>query len=104
MAGSIATALTVLTWNRRTDFHHAVLSENIRSSSGAWNAYQSQLGDRGVGGMNALQYVDHVISSQATTLGVNDLFHVLAGMCLLLIPFVWFARPPFRAGGAGAAH
>jgi DHA2 family multidrug resistance protein len=104
MAGSIATALTVLTWNRRTDFHHAVLSENIRSSAGAWNAYQSQLGDRGVGGTNALQYVDHVISGQAATLGVNDLFHVLAWMCLLLIPFVWFARPPFRAGGAGAAH
>jgi Major Facilitator Superfamily len=43
MAGSIATAVTVLVWNRRTDYHHAVLSEHIRNSAGAWTQYQSEL-------------------------------------------------------------
>ncbi len=30
MSGSIATAMTVFMWNRRTDYHHAVLTEHIR--------------------------------------------------------------------------
>jgi DHA2 family multidrug resistance protein len=38
------------------------------------------------------------------TLGVNDVFHVLGWMYLLLIPFIWFAKPPFTARGADAAH
>jgi MFS transporter, DHA2 family, multidrug resistance protein len=35
MSGSIATATTVLIWNRRTDYHHAVLTEHIRNSADA---------------------------------------------------------------------
>jgi DHA2 family multidrug resistance protein len=38
------------------------------------------------------------------TLGVNDVFHVLGWMYLLLIPFLWLAKPPFAARGADAAH
>jgi DHA2 family multidrug resistance protein len=38
------------------------------------------------------------------TLGVNDVFHVLGWMYLLLIPFLWLAKPPFTARGADAAH
>jgi DHA2 family multidrug resistance protein len=104
MSGSIATALTVLIWNRRTDYHHAVLTENIRSSAGAWTGYQAQLSDHGITRTGAFQYVDHVIANQAMTLGVNDVFHMLAWMYLLLIPFVWFAKPPFTARGRDAAH
>jgi DHA2 family multidrug resistance protein len=104
ISGSIATALTVLMWNRRTDYHHAVLTENIRSSAGAWTDYQARLGGHGIAGTGAFEYVDHVISNQAMTLGVNDVFHLLAWMYLLLIPFVWFAKPPFTARGSDAAH
>jgi DHA2 family multidrug resistance protein len=104
MAGSIATAMTVLIWNRRTDYHHAVLTEHVRNSADAWTGYQAQLGDHGVTGASALQYVDHVITNQAMTLGVNDVFHWLAWTFLLLIPFVWFTKPPFAPRGADAAH
>ena len=104
MSGSIATAMTVFMWNRRSDYHHAVLSEHVRNSAGAWTQYQTQLADQGVAGTRALQFVDQVITQQAMTLGVNDVFHVLGWTYLLLIPFLWLAKPPFSARGADAAH
>ena len=104
MSGSIATALTVFLWNRRTDYHHAVLTEHVSNSAGAWTQYQAQLDNHGVAGTGAFQYVDQVITSQAMTLGVNDVFHVLGWMYLLLIPFIWLTKPPFTARGADAAH
>jgi DHA2 family multidrug resistance protein len=104
MSGSIATAMTVFMWNRRTDYHHAVLSEHIANSAGAWTQYQAQLADHGITGTGAFQYVDQVVTNQAMTLGVNDVFHVLGWMYLLLIPFIWLAKPPFKPRGADAAH
>jgi hypothetical protein len=38
------------------------------------------------------------------TLGVNDVLRMLAWMYLLLIPFVWLAKPPFTGRGADTAH
>jgi DHA2 family multidrug resistance protein len=104
MAGSTATAVTVWVWNRRTDYHHAVLTEHARSSSVGWLNYQSQLRAQGITGTNALAYVDRVAGSQAATLAVNDVFFMLACSFILLIPFVWLAKPPFGARGSGAAH
>jgi DHA2 family multidrug resistance protein len=104
MAGSTSTAVTVFLWNRRTDYHHAVLSEHIRSSAGAWSDYQSRLAAQGISGDHALQYVDQVISTQALNLGVNDVFYLMGTLFFLLIPFVWLAKPPFAGRGADAAH
>jgi DHA2 family multidrug resistance protein len=104
MSGSIATAMTVFVWNRRTDYHHTVLSEHIANSAGAWTQYQAQLSAHGVTGTGAFEYVDQVVTNQAMTLGVNDVFHVLGWMYLLLIPFIWLAKPPFAARGADRAH
>ena len=104
MSGSIATALTVFIWNRRTDYHHAVLTEHVRNSAGAWVDYEQQLRGIGVSGIGAFEHVDRIITNQAMTLGVNDVFHLLAWVYLLLVPFVWLAKPPFTARGSGAAH
>jgi DHA2 family multidrug resistance protein len=104
MSGSIATAMTVFLWNRRTDYHHAVLAEHIRDAAGGWSNYQAQLGSLGFSVTGAFAYVEHAITTQAMTLGVNDVFHVLAWIYLLLIPFLWLAKPPFTARGADRAH
>jgi DHA2 family multidrug resistance protein len=104
MSGSIATAASVFIWNRRTDYHHAVLTEHIRSSAGAWTGYQAQLGDHGITGAGAFQYVDQVITAQAMTLGVNDVFYVLGTIFFLLIPFIWLSKPPYTGGAADVAH
>ena len=97
MSASFATAITVWGWNRRSDYHHAVLSEHIRDSAVAWTQYQAQLGVHGITGRGASEYVNGVISSQASTLGVNDVFNMLGLVYLFLIPIIWFAKPPFGA-------
>lgn len=104
MAGSFATAITVWAWNHRTDYHHAVLTEHVRNGADAWTQYQSALGSRGISGVGASQYVNLVIDSQASTLAVNDVFLLLALIYLLLIPVVWFAKPPFGAKAAASGH
>jgi DHA2 family multidrug resistance protein len=104
MAGSFSTAVTVWIWNRRTDYHHAVLTEHIHNAAGAWVQYQSQLNARGISGVGSSQYVNLVINSQASTLAVNDVFNMLAVIFLALIPFVWLARPPFGARAPAGGH
>jgi MFS transporter, DHA2 family, multidrug resistance protein len=104
MASSFATAITVWIWNRRSDYHHAVLAEHITNASQSWGHYQSQLSVHGIGGAGASEYVNQVITSQASTLGVNDVFYMLGLMYVLLIPFIWFAKPPFGARAAPASH
>jgi MFS transporter, DHA2 family, multidrug resistance protein len=104
MAGSFSTAITVWIWNRRSDYHHSVLTEHINSASHSWAQYQAQLSAHGISGANAAGFVNQVITSQASTLGVNDVFNMLGLMYIVLIPTVWFAKPPFGARAAKAAH
>ena len=104
MSGSIATAVTVWLWNRRTDFHHAVLSEHIRDSAYGWSSLQADLQSLNITGARALQYADQVLSQQAQTLGANDMFHMFSLMFVFLMPLVWLAKPPFGSRGAESAH
>ena len=105
ISGSIATAVTVWLCNNRTDYHHAVLAEHVSASAGGWVHYQELLASQGITGGNALQYADRIVVQQASTLGVSDVFRMLGVMFVLLIPFVWLAKPPFGAGGArNSAH
>ncbi len=80
MSGSFSTAIAVWVWNRRSDYHHAVLTEHIRNSADAWTQYQAQLAAHGITGSGASEYVNFVISGQASTLGVNDVFNMLGAL------------------------
>jgi DHA2 family multidrug resistance protein len=104
MSGSFATAISVWIWNRRTDFHHAILTEHVRDSASGWVRYQADLGVQGIAGNEAFQYVDRLIEGQASTLAISDVFLVLGCMFFLLIPLIWLAKPPFAGGRGGAAH
>jgi len=81
-----------------------VLTEHINDASHSWASYQAQLSAHGIHGLGASEYVNQVISNQASTLGVNDVFHMLGLLYIILIPFVWFAKPPFGARAAPASH
>ena len=104
ISGSTGTAVTVWLWNRRTDFHHAVLSEHIRDSSQGWEQFQNGLATVNVEGSRALLYVDQLLTQQAQTLGENDLFRLFTLLFVLLLPLVWLAKPPFGNRGPGGAH
>jgi DHA2 family multidrug resistance protein len=103
-SGSIATAVTVFLWTDRTEHHYATLTEHITPDSPAWAAYQSQLDALGIHGQAAYATTAQVINNQALTLGANDIFMMLAALFVVLVPFVWLARPPFRAVGTGGMH
>ncbi len=104
MSGSIATAVTVWLWNRRTDFHHTVLSEHVRDGNYGWTQFQESLANLHVEGAGAFQYVDQLISQQAQTLGANDLFRLFTVMFVFLVPLVWLAKPPFGSRGGMGGH
>jgi DHA2 family multidrug resistance protein len=101
ISGSIATAVCVWIWNTRTDYHHAVLTESVTSQSTGTTSYLGQLAEHGVSGTSASGYIDYVIGTQASTLGANDVFLLLALLFIVIVPFVWLARPPFGAAGTG---
>ena len=84
--------------SRRAHRAHPQLRRCMDALSGAACA---PMGSTGSG---ASEYVNFIISSQASTLGVNDVFNMLGLLFLLLIPLVWFAKPPFGARAANPAH
>ena len=50
----------------------------------------------------AYAYLDRLVNQQAFTLSALDLFYASAIVLVLLIPFLWIARPP-KGGPAPAA-
>jgi DHA2 family multidrug resistance protein len=104
IAGSISTAVSIWLWNDREDFHHAVLTEHIRTDSPGWLHTQQTLSNLGAADTQSLAYAEQVISQQASTLAVNDLYVLFAVIFILLIPIVWFAKPPFLAKAGGGMH
>jgi len=104
IAGSISTAVSILLWTNRTDLHRAVLTEHIRQDAGGWTHTQSTLQALGFNTAQSLSYAERVINQQASTLAVNDLYVLFAVVFLLLIPVVWFAKPPFTAKTDGGMH
>lgn len=103
-AGSVSTAVCVFYWNDRSEYHYAQLTEHVSRDSTGWMDYQAQLAAQGLHGDQALAATSQVLNTQALTMGANDIFLLLAGMFVVLIPLVWFARPPFRAVGTGGSH
>jgi DHA2 family multidrug resistance protein len=47
--------------------------------------------------------LNQMISQQAAQIGFNEIFHLLGILFLVVIAFVWIAKPPFAAKAAGGA-
>ncbi len=104
LAASISTAATVTIWQHRGDYHHAVLMEHVNSASPAAMEFLRGLDALGGPATRAWSLVEALVTRQAMTLAVNDVFLLCTALFLAMIPVVWFARPPFgnvAAGGGG---
>ena len=104
ISGSLSTAVCVWLWSDRTEYHHGQLIQTVAANAPNTLAYQAQLGQLGIEGVPAQAVMERVIGSQASTLGANDVFMLLFVLYIVMIPFIWLARPPFgpagmRAGG-----
>lgn len=101
LGGSFAASLTTWAWNQRSTIHHAHLTEHIDAYDPTIREVVERLG-RGDLQRGAL-VLERMISQQAVQIGFNEIFHVLGIIFLVVIAFVWVARPPFAAKAGPAA-
>lgn len=104
MGSSMSTAITVTLWQHRSELHHANLTENVSSANPAATQFLQDLAHRGMPHAQSLGLIDQLVNREALTLAVNDVFWGCAVLFLLLIPILWFAKPPFGSAGGAAGH
>jgi MFS transporter, DHA2 family, multidrug resistance protein len=102
--GSFGASVATTLWAQREAVHHTHLSEAV--STWGPNATEAigRLTERGMADPQAYSLIERMVSNQSYTLGAIDYFWV-AGWSLIVLAFIiWFARPPFSAGGAPVAE
>ncbi len=104
LGSSVSTAITVTLWQHRGEYHHATLTESITPAHPATTEVLQQLTHSGLSATQSLGLVDRLLSREALTLAVNDVFLGCAILFVLLIPVLWFARPPFGSAGGAVGH
>ncbi|RLA09559.1 MAG: MFS transporter [Gammaproteobacteria bacterium] len=98
LAGSIGASLGITLWERREIFHHARLAETITAADVINNGANgagiiAQQGQVGYG------LAEFAIWQQSSLLGMNDVLYLTSLLVPPLLIMIWFARPPFVAGG-----
>ena len=103
LGGSFAASLTTYAWTQRSAIHHAQMAERISAYDPTALAAVQQYG--GGDQLHGAAYLNYIIGNQAAQIGFNEIFHLLGIIFLVVILFVWVAKPPFAAkmGGGGAA-
>jgi len=104
LGSSVSTAVTVTLWQHRGIWHHATLGESVAPDNPTATQVVQGLTHSGMGHQQALGVVDQLLSREALTLAVNDIFWLCTVLFLLLIPVLWFAKPPFGSAGGAAGH
>ncbi|MEL4889484.1 multidrug efflux MFS transporter permease subunit EmrB [Pectobacterium betavasculorum] len=107
LAGSIGTSLTTTLWTQRESLHHAHLTESITPYNPIAQETYQQLQAMGMSQTQASAYIAEQITAQGLIISANEIFWAAAGVFLVLLVLVWFAKPPFTTGsggGGGGAH
>jgi DHA2 family multidrug resistance protein len=104
LGSSVSTAVTVTLWQHRGILHHATLTEYVAPSNPAATQVLQGLRHGGFGQTQALGIADQLVNREALTLAVNDIFWMCTVLFVLLIPVLWFAKPPFGSAGGAVGH
>ncbi|HEX5305852.1 MAG TPA: MFS transporter, partial [Dyella sp.] len=78
--------------------------ENITPAHPAATSFLQQLSHAGLPATKGLGVVDQLLTREALTLAVNDVFWLCAVLFVLLIPVLWLAKPPFGSAGGAVGH
>ena len=101
LGSSFGTSIMTSLWVHRTTQYGAQLATHVNQHSPATRSYLDQLARIGLAPKAALGYVQTVvIGTQASLLATNAVLLLSAALMLGLVGLVWFARPPFSAGGS----
>jgi DHA2 family multidrug resistance protein len=106
-AGAFGTSIFTTLWEDRAAMHHVHLAEAVNRSNDAALQTMAQLAAAGMSPEQVAATINRQIDQQAYTMAATDVFYLSAGLFLLLIGLVWFARRPPRVGApadAGGAH
>jgi DHA2 family multidrug resistance protein len=104
LGSSFSTAIMVTLWQHRGQSHHAALTENISADHPAATQFIGRLTHAGLSHKQSLGLIDQLLTREALTLAVNDVFWACAILFVLLIPVLWFAKPPFGSAGGAVGH
>jgi len=102
-AGAMGTSIATTLWENRAALHHAQLVESVNQGSAAASSAMAGLGASGFSAEQVLGQINRMVDQQSFMLAANDVFYASAVLFLLLIPFVWLAKPARNAGASDAA-
>ncbi len=105
LSGSIGASLITTLWERREAVHHETLAAAITPYNPVSQQAMAQLQQLGMSEAQGAGYLAREITRQAYVMGSNEVFYLSGTLFLVMIGFVWLARPPFHtAGGGGGEH
>jgi len=104
IGSSVSTAIMVTLWQHRGETHHASLTEYVSPGHPATTHFLDQLSHTGLSHTQSLGLIDQLLTREALTLAVNDVFWACSILFVLLIPLLWFAKPPFGSAGGAVGH
>lgn len=97
--GAVGTSIATTSWNNRTIFHHAQLTDQANGYNPTFATFMSQLHDNGILEPGAQHLVfNRLVNIQAETLGIDDIFWISSIIFIALIPFIWLTKPE-KTGG-----
>ncbi len=78
--------------------HHAQLTEAVNPFNPNAQQMYSQLEGMGMTEQQASGWLAQQITNQGLIISANEIFWISAGIFIVLLGLVWFAKPPFGAG------
>jgi len=104
MCGSFGTSLSIALWTRRESAHRAQLAEHISAFAPQTAEYAEHLREAGIAPDQINAMLERTLAGQANMLATNDVFWLCGCLMIILIPVIWFARPPFGRPSAAAVE
>ena len=104
LGGSFAASITTYAWSERGAVHHAHLTEKVSAYDPAAVDTVTRIGGGDL--QTGAATLERMITNQAAQIAFNEIFHLLGIIFLVVIAFVWIAKPPFsaKAGPAAGGH
>ncbi len=107
LAGAIGTSITTTLWTQRESMHHENFAAFVDPYNPNAQEIYTQLSEMGMDEQQSLGYLAKNITDQGLIISANEIFWISAGIFILLMILVWFAKPPFSPGSkedGGGAH
>lgn len=103
-SGAAGTSIVNNIWNDRIIMHHAQLAESTVPGNPIFAATTDQIQSLlGGSASQVFAMIESELTSQATMLGLNDIFWLSGVLFVVIIPLIWITRPDKSTVGAAAS-